>query len=214
MSDQDVHPATTAVSSPGDSVKVEQPPSLFPVSRSWKIACIFAVIMVVLALLGVVLSTASKAAAPVYWISLVPIYGLLCMGTAWARSKHGGTIDRGAILRQLFHWLGIGVAIALDFFIRGTGEESSQGAGLNALLLLALGCYLAGIHLEWLFILVGILLSVTLIIFTQAQAYVWLIILVGVLAVAAMLGVTWLLGRERAHKGGAGKAAHPAAAGS
>src|SRR5262249_30872685 len=138
--------------------------ALFPIHRSWQIATVVAVVMVLLALLGVGLTTSSSSAAPVYWISLVPVYGFLCIGTAWARSRHGGVFDRPMVLRQLLHWLGIGVALSLDFYIRGTGEESGMGAGLNALLLLALGCFLAGVHLDWLFAPVGVLLAVALII--------------------------------------------------
>jgi hypothetical protein len=170
--------------------------------------------MVLLALLGVGLSTASKEAASVYWVSLVPVYGLLCVGAAWVRARQGRGIEREAVLRQLFHWLGIGAALGLDFYIRGTGEESGTGAGLNALLLLAVGCYLAGVHLEWLFVLVGILLTVALIVVTKAEQYLWLIFLVGALSVAAMLGLIWLFGRGWPHKGKAGKATHPAPSGS
>jgi hypothetical protein len=58
---------------------------------------------------------------------------------------------------------------------------------MNAMLLLALGCYLAGVHFEWLFVLVGILLTLALLVVVKADQYVWLIFVVGGLAVAAML---------------------------
>src|SRR5215472_5384628 len=128
--------APTPASAPAKVRAVERRP-LFPVSGSWKIACVVAVIMVLLALLGVGLTTTSSAAAPTYWISLVPIYGLLCVGLAWARARHEVGVRRPAVIRQLFHWLGIGVAVGLDFYIRGTGVETGTAAGMNALLLLA-----------------------------------------------------------------------------
>jgi hypothetical protein len=216
MNDQDVRVGAPAVPAPPTAIsdKEDRVPSIFPVHRSWKIAFVVAVIMVLLAMLGVALSTASKAAASVYWISLVPIYGLLCIGTAWARSKADGGLDRSEVLRQLFHWLGIGVALGLDFYIRGTGEESALGAGLNALLLLAVGCYLAGIHFEWLFVPVGVLLTIALVIVTKADQYLWLIFLVGVLAIVAMFGLMWVLGPRRRRKAAAAQAAHPVPSGS
>jgi hypothetical protein len=155
--------------------------------------------MVLLALLGVALSSASNSAAPVYWISLVPIYGVLCLGIAWTRARQDERPVRPEVVRQLLHWLGIGVALALDFMVRGTHVETGKAAGLNALLLLALGCYLAGIHLEWVFTLVGVILSLALIVVTQAEEYIWLIFVVGGLAVAAMLALQWRLGK--AHSG-------------
>jgi hypothetical protein len=153
--------------------------------------------MVVLALLGVALSSASNSAAPVYWVSLVPIYGVLCMAIAWTRARREERDVRPAVVRELLHWLGIGVALALDFLVRETQVETGKAAGLNALLLLALGCYLAGVHLEWIFALVGILLSVALVVITKAEEYIWLIFVVGGLAVAAMLAVQWFLGKAR-----------------
>jgi hypothetical protein len=168
----------------------------FPIARSWRIATVVSLIMTLLALLGVGLATASKEAAPVYWISLVPIFGVLCMGTAWARARHtgGGGV---AVTRQLLHWLGIGVALALEFLVRRSGEESSTAAGQNALLVLALGCYLAGVHLEWMFVLVGILLTITLIIVSQAEQYVWLIFVVGGLSIVAMFVLQRYFGTSR-----------------
>jgi hypothetical protein len=168
--------------------------------------------MVVLALLGVALSSASNSAAPVYWVSLVPIYGLLCLGIAWTRARQNEEAVRPAIIRQLLHWLGIGVALALDFVIRGTQVETGKAAGLNALLLLALGCYLAGIHLEWIFTLVGVLLSIALVVVTKAEEYIWLVFVVGGLAIAAMLAVQWFLGKGHSgHPGtqGGARASNP-----
>jgi hypothetical protein len=156
--------------------------------------------MVLLALLGVALSSASNSAAPVYWISLVPIYGVLCLGIAWTRARQDGRPVRAEVIRQLLHWMGIGVALALDYMVRQTQVETGKAAGLNALLLLGLGCYLAGVHLEWIFTLVGVLLSLALIVVIKAEEYIWLIFVVGGLAIAAMLAVQWFLGKARSDK--------------
>jgi hypothetical protein len=184
------------------------------IQRSWRIAAITSIVMVLLALIGVGLTTASSATAPLYWISLVPVYGFLCVGFAWRRRRPDGGIDRSAILRQVWHWLGIAVALWLDFFIRGTGEESSLGAGLNALLLLALGCYLAGVHLHLGFTGVGVLLTLTLIVGAKADQYLWMIFIVGALSVAAMIGLMFARGALHRHKGHEATPAHPARAGS
>jgi hypothetical protein len=96
-------------------------------------------------------------------------------------------VDRSAVVRQIFHWLGIAAALGLDFYVRGTGQENGVAAGLNALLLLAVGCYLAGVHLEWPFAVVGLLLSVTLIFVAEADEYLWLILLIGTVALVAMV---------------------------
>jgi hypothetical protein len=201
MSDQAANPVMDGTPTPAPSLptaRKHQP--LFPLTHSWKIAGVVGAIMVLLALLGVALSSASNSAAPVYWVSLVPIYGVLCMAIAWTRARRDDRPVRPELVRQLLHWIGIGVALALDFVVRGTQVETGKAAGLNALLLLALGCYLAGVHLEWIFALVGVLLGVALVVVTKAEEYIWLIFVVGGLAVAAMLAVQWFLGKARSDK--------------
>jgi hypothetical protein len=184
------------------AARAEPPQGAFPVHRSWKIALGVAVVMVMLALLGVGLSTAAGAkssTAYIYWVSLVPLYGLLCVWAAWARTGHGHLLGMRQVYHQVFHWLGVGVALALDFIIRTTGEESSMGAGMVALLVLALGCYLAGIHFEWLFIVVGVLLSLTLLLVAYAEEYLWLVLVVGVVAILLMIALAWLSREARPH---------------
>jgi hypothetical protein len=176
-----------------------QPTPLFPITRSWKLAAIGAIIMVLLALLGVAITTASRAAGPIYWIALVPVYAVLSIATTRARERHaGGEAHQVHIWRQIWHWLGIGVALVVDFLIRGTGEESGLGAGLNAMLLLAVGCYLAGVHFEWLFAVVGVLLTLALIILMKTDQYLWLIFVIGGLSILAVYGLPRLF--ERRHR--------------
>jgi hypothetical protein len=166
---------------------------LFPIHRSWTIATVVAVIMVLLALVGVGLTTTSSSFAATYWICLVPVYGLLCIGTALLRVGAGGHLQRNVVIRQTLHWVGIAIALGLDFYVRGSGEETGVATGLNALLVLALGCYLAGVHLEWLFAVVGVLLTLALVIVAKADQYLWLIFVVGGLTVAVMIALHWLM---------------------
>jgi hypothetical protein len=194
-------PATNAPTAPLPAEKphpaADQPPT-FWIQRSWKVAAIAAIIMVLLGLLGVGLTTTNSSLASTYWISLVPVYGLLCVATAWRMG--GKRIDRPGVIRQSLHWLGILAALSLDFYIRGSGQETGVAAGLNAMLLLALGCFLAGIHLERLFVVVGLLLAAALVVVAKADQYLWLMFIVGGVAVAAMVAYIWLLGPKLARK--------------
>lgn len=142
-----------------------------------------ALIMVVLALIGIGLATTNPRLARNYWMSLVPIYGVLCVVTAWRRSQQVG---ERLVLRQVLHWLTIAGFVALDFTIRGTGVETQASAGLNALMLLALGCFLAGVHLDWSFMFVGALLTLTMFMAAKADQYLWLLLVAGALAIAAL----------------------------
>jgi hypothetical protein len=177
----------------------ERPP-LFQITRFWKIGTLAGAVMIVLALIGVGLTTAREEYALTYWIWLVPVYGLLCIVTAGARGWHEHGLRQLQVVRQVAHWLGIGLALWIDFLIRRSGEETATAAALNAMLVLALGCYLAGVHLEWHFILVGVVLTFAALIVAKGYQYSWLIFLVGGVAVAAMLGWRWLMARWHSRK--------------
>jgi hypothetical protein len=173
----------------------------FPTERSLMIATAVAVIMVVLAMLGVGLTTTSRPLARAYWFWLVPVYGLLCVATAWARSGRGA-VGFGPVVRQVVHWLAVAAALWIDFLVRGAGEETAVAAGYNALLLLALGCFLAGVHLEPLFAVVGLVLTATLLVVVRAEQYLWVVVVIGVAAVAAIVAALWV--RRRAARAAAG----------
>lgn len=174
----------------------EPPRRLFTFDASWKVTGTIALIMVGLALLGVGISTVNAPLARKYWMTLIPIYGVLCTITAWRRSQRVGASGGGLVLRQVLHWLGIGGAVLIDFSIRGAGVESQQTAGFNALLLLALGCFLAGVHLDWSFGLVGLLLALTLVCAAKAEQYLWLLFVMGVVVIGVLLLAWRSLGAE------------------
>jgi uncharacterized membrane protein len=166
-------------------VPVIPPPA--PLRRSWTLAVVVAIVMVLFALVGVGLTAANLEFAKSYWICLVPVYGLLCIATAWMRVRAGAAFDYTQVYRQFFHWLGVGVALGLEFYIRASGQETDNAAALNSLLLLSLGCFLAGVHLETLFLLVGLLLAALLAVIDKAAQYQWAIFLGGGVAIVVIL---------------------------
>ena len=151
---------------------------------------IMAGLMALLALIGTGVTLADAAWARSYWLALVPIYGVLCVYAAWHRTGQFS----GTVLRQILHWLSVAAAIALDFTLLRRGEQAATGIGLSSLLILALGCLLAGIHLEWLFALVGLLLLAIFAIVSFAQQYVTLAFLIAA-AAALLLAAFWALKR-------------------
>lgn len=155
------------------------------IPASWKFTSIVSGIMVILAMIGVGLTTGDKANARMYWMILVPVYGALCIATAWMRS--GFDKASSAVVRQILHWAAVAGAVSLEFLTRNTGEESSTAAGLNALMILSLGCVLAGVHLEWHFAVVGLVLATTLIVVAKAEQYAWLVFVVGAAVLVAFV---------------------------
>ena len=148
------------------------------------IAAMFAIAMIILALIGAGATLANVSWSESYWLWLVPVFGVICTAAAFMRT---GTLDR-TVIRQVLHWLAVGIAIAIDFnFFRRSGEQTSITTSLSSMLLLALGCLLAGIHLEWSFALVGILLLATAYTVAVAQEYMAIVIILGLLLIAVVL---------------------------
>jgi hypothetical protein len=173
--------------------------------QAWKVGAVAATIMVVLALLGVALTAAHMSVAPKYWIWLVPAYGVLCVLTAFLRARdQGRSFALASVAQQTFHWMVIGGALWLDFYIGGAAEETGVSVGIDALLLLTVGCMLAGVHLDWLFTFVGALLALTLFLVVKAEQYVWLIFVVGGIVALGML----LAVRHFGHGSGASHQGH------
>jgi hypothetical protein len=148
------------------------------------IAAILAAVMILLALIGAGATLANVTWAEKYWLWLVPVFGAICTLAAWLRTR---TLDR-TVIRQVLHWLAVGVTIAIDFsFFRRSGEQTAMATGLSSLLILALGCLLAGVHLEWMFALVGLFLLAIAIMVSVAQEYMALVIVLGALLIVIVL---------------------------
>lgn len=148
------------------------------------VATALAVIMMLLALVGAGASLANLGWTERYWLYLVPVFGLICTIAAWFHTR---SFD-WTVLRQILHWLAVGVVIAVDYrYLSRSGEQTSGATGLSSLLILALGCLLAGIHLEWTFALVGLLLLLIAIFVSVAQEYMALALLIGFVLIAIIL---------------------------
>ncbi|HEX5957238.1 MAG TPA: hypothetical protein VFY92_01100 [Hyphomicrobiaceae bacterium] len=148
-------------------------------------------LMALLALIGTGITLADAQWARPYWLTLVPIYGVLCVIAAWRRT---GQLT-GSVTRQILHWLSVAAAIALDFaYLRRGGEPAAAATGLSSLLILALGSLLAGIHLEWLFALVGLLLFIIFAVVGLAQYYLTIAFLIAA-AAALILAGYWAIRR-------------------
>jgi hypothetical protein len=155
-------------------------------------AVIVAAIMTILAVGGTLITLSDARWAGRYWLLLVPIYGLLCIFTAsYRRGVYGETVGL-----QILHWMAVALAIAVDFaFLQGSGQQTSTATGLSSLLILALGCLIAGIHLEWLFALVGLLLLLIVVIVAWAQEYLMMVFVAAIIVLAVVLTAPRLMKR-------------------
>jgi hypothetical protein len=118
------------------------------------------VLMLVLALIGVGVTQIEHSGPRVYWVFLVLVYGGIGTALAWVRAKRRGAPVWPMIRGQALHWLGTLAAIKIVLLFEATGVTDRAPASDYSLLILALSCYLAGVHLNWTFRFLGALLAV------------------------------------------------------
>ncbi len=118
------------------------------------------ILMLVLALVGVGITQAEHAGGKLYWLLLILVYAGISLARAWQRANERHAPVWPMIRAQVFHWLGALVAINIVLYFE-SAEIAPRGTAADfSLLILALSCYLAGVHFNWSYALLGGLLAV------------------------------------------------------
>jgi hypothetical protein len=152
--------------------------------------------MLAFALGGLVLTSFRGAGTYYYWMTLAPIYGLICIASGW-RQLETGSERWQLVLTQVLHWLGILAAMWLMFLPQVRGIENDNATSLSLLILLALGTFLAGVHaLVWRICIVGAFLALAVPVVAWVQDSAVLLLLVAVLVLVVVLGFWFLRHRE------------------
>src|SRR6202140_4670951 len=156
------------------------------------------VVVLILTLFGVAYASFSRQSMVGYWEFLAPVIGLLCVPLGWPHAP-----DRAARFRvvwtQALHWLAFLVAMNL-LLLRGVASLLSPDAvGLTILTLLALGTFVAGVHIQaWQICVLGMVmaLGIPAIAWIERSALLLLLLVVALGAIGAALW--WGSGGKRA----------------
>ena len=119
-------------------------------------------VMLVLALVGAGVSQAEDRGEILwlYWFGLILVYAGISIVRAWLKAKHQAQPVWPMIRNEVLHWLGALIAIKVILLFEATGITDRGPASVYSLLVLALSCYLAGVHFDWTFMLLGVILAV------------------------------------------------------
>ena len=148
-------------------------------------------VMLALAIFGVAYTSFAQRPLTVYWMTLVPFIGTICVLARW-RDVEGKNEHLRLIWTQALHWLAVLLAMNLLFIADVQHMMNADASALSMLILLALGTFTAGIHVAaWRICLVGIVLAI------GVPAIAWLeqsslFILLAVVALAAVAILFWL----------------------
>jgi hypothetical protein len=156
------------------------------------------VLMLLLSFAGIAYTTFAQQSSVLYWQILVPIFAAMCIVTGWSPAYDKRERWR-LVWTQLLHWGAFLAAMEL-MFLPGVQRMMNPGAnGLSALILLALGSFVAGVHAgSWKIGVVGIVLAlgVPAIAWIQQSA---LLVVVALLALAALaVGLWYVVHHQRA----------------
>jgi hypothetical protein len=148
------------------------------------------VVVLVLTLFGVAYASFSRQSMVGYWEFLAPLIGLLCIGIAWPHA-HDKAERLRLVWTQALHWLAFLAAMNLLLLSGVASLISPDATGLTILTLLALGTFVAGVHIQsWQICILGMImgLGVPAIAWVERSA---LLLLMGALAVVAIGGALW-----------------------
>ncbi|MFO0948424.1 MAG: hypothetical protein U1D30_21300 [Planctomycetota bacterium] len=175
------------VNEPGQSnVTKHEPPT--PSSRiQWKTQIIIALVLCALGVVGLGLMDFSPNYSEHYWYFALPVFVLTSIYLGWESAKRRGENPRIEMRRQIFHWLGFFFALNLILVFLHAGTIERNVAGPVSLVLLALTCYLAGIHFEPAFIIVGILLALAAATAAYLEEYLFIILVIAFLLLGVVL---------------------------
>jgi hypothetical protein len=145
-----------------------------------------------LTVFGVAYTSVAQQPLGFFWEFVAISTGILCVTTGWTKVDTRQARVR-LIWTQAVHWAAIFVAMNILFLPSVQRLLPSPAASLALLLLLALGTFLAGIHVSWQICVLGLVMALLV------PAIAWLkgSALFLVLAIAAGVGLGSMFWRRR-----------------
>jgi hypothetical protein len=139
--------------------------------------------MLVLALVGMGLTMSLDHGGWEFWVFLLAVYGGVSIFWARQNAKQKQHPLWRTVRDEVLHWSSVLVIYAILVVFERTDIINRDAASNVALLVLALACFLAGVHFEWTFLLVGIVLAIMAVAICYLEQYVvWIIMLPVIIA--------------------------------
>lgn len=163
------------------------------------------IIMLSMAVLGIGLVTFTGEPIGLYWEFLTLVYCALCIHIGW---RYATTREERVKLvwTQILHWAAFLAAMWLIYTPTMRALVDVNATGLNLMVLLALGTFVAGVHAEaWQICVVGLILAlfVPAMAIIQRASLFFFVAILGLAFIVASLYTTFHSQRREAEKGSA-----------
>lgn len=140
-------------------------------------------------LVGCVLVDARPAWIPWYWGAAGPTGFVVSTYLGWRHARRAGQVATSDGWRYSLHWGGMLGAIALALLLPAGGIMPWAALNATILLILALGYFTAGVHLDRALLGVGVLMAAGVVVITIVSAYAWTVVGVVLAAALAIAGL-------------------------
>jgi hypothetical protein len=161
-------------------------------------------VLSVLIMIGLFLTNVNHLRARFYWSAMFPIFGIVSVThELLGPIRHEGPVWK-LILRQMLHWLGPIVAVRIIFLQLTRGQMSADAVALVTLVILAVTCFMAGVHMDRSFYWVSAVLALAAVFGTEAEAYFWMLVLIAIVAIAITVFAAIALRRRKTEVASAG----------
>lgn len=124
----------------------------------WKARLIVSLAMLFFSVAGVFIADFSPNIAWRYWCFMVPIFAILCITLSLIVTR-AHNLDKHLVFHEIFHWVALLGCVYIVSVIVGTGMISYLVGAWFILILLSLTVFLAGIHFDGVFMIIGFLLA-------------------------------------------------------
>lgn len=148
-----------------------------------------------IALLGFALVDFSRPLVGPYWAVAGPLGGAISFWLGWREGRSRGQLNREIGVRHALHWLAMMVAIWLTIPLAIMKKVDWEVLNPIILLIIALGWFLAGVHLDRPLRWLGLLMAAGYVGVLFVPVYAWT--LLGLLVAAGLVTTAFLTGRER-----------------
>jgi hypothetical protein len=140
-----------------------------------------------LALVGMALTQATKGGGTRYWLIVLWVYALFGLARGWLQARRHNVSIWREISLNLLHWLGALTALYIVFGLEHYEILNRDAASDVSLIILALSSYLAGLHFDRMFILLGVLLAIMAVVGAFVEQYtLWLVVIPTALLAAVL----------------------------
>ena len=156
-------------------------------SHPWKARSIVGISIMILAFIGLIITSVWNQQGLYYWLCLTPLLALSCIWLSWYLRSKNHRFTTITLWHEILHWAGMIAAVWLIWQFVRMGVLGRFEAGLIIVVLLALTTFIAGIYIDWSYVIVGFALGLCAAAGAFAQEYLYYFMIPVLLLLAGIL---------------------------